>query len=44
VKEAVRGGLRKLHDEAHHNLYSSPHISSDEIKKNDMAGACSTHG
>jgi hypothetical protein len=44
VKEAVRRGMRKLHNEALHNLYSSPNISSDEIKENDMAGACSMHG
>jgi muramidase (phage lysozyme) len=38
-------GWRKLHNEQLHNLYSSPSIiKSDQVKKEEMCGACSTKG
>jgi hypothetical protein len=41
----VTGDWRKLHNEELHNLYSSPClIKSDQVKKDEMGGACSTNG
>ena len=42
--EVTREG-RKLHNEELNDLYSSLNIVSvDQIKKNEIVGACSTHG
>jgi hypothetical protein len=35
---------RKLHNEELNDPYSSPNVSGDQIKKNEMGGACSTCG
>jgi hypothetical protein len=35
---------RKLHNEHHHNLYMTPNFRNDQIKEDDMGGACSTQG
>jgi hypothetical protein len=44
-REEVAGYWRRLHNEGLHNLYGSSNIiTSDQIKKNEMSGACSTHG
>jgi hypothetical protein len=40
----MTGGWRKLHNEELHNVYSSPSIISDKVKKDEMGGACSTNG
>jgi hypothetical protein len=34
---------RRLHDEELHNLYASPNIISDQVRKNEMDGTCSKH-
>jgi len=39
-REKVGGAWRRLHNELH-NLYVSP---NDQIKEDEMGGACSTHG
>jgi len=36
--------LEKLHNEEVHNLYSSPNVVSDNIKEDEMARTCSSHG
>jgi hypothetical protein len=39
------GGWRKFHNEEVHNFYSSPlGYYDDQIKQDDMDGACSTQG
>jgi hypothetical protein len=44
-REEVTGEWRKLHNEELNNLYSSSKIVRViKIKKNKMAGACSTYG
>jgi hypothetical protein len=44
-RNEVIGGWRKLHNEELHKLYSSPSIiQNDEVKKDEMGGACSTTG
>jgi hypothetical protein len=40
----VTGGWRKLHNEELDNLYTSPGIISDQIKEDEMGGACGVHG
>jgi hypothetical protein len=41
----VAGGWRRLHNEELHNLYlSSNVIRVNQIKRDEMDGACSTHG
>jgi hypothetical protein len=32
-----------LHNEELHNLYASPNYQDDQIKENEMGGACNTH-
>jgi hypothetical protein len=39
-RDEVMGEWRKLHSGELHNLYSSP----DQIKENEVGGACGTHG
>jgi hypothetical protein len=44
IREEVTGGCRKLSDEVL-NLYFEPCIiKDDEMKKDEMSEACSTHG
>jgi len=44
-KDKMTGEWRKLLNEEHNDLYSSPNIfSHDKIKKNEMGGACSAYG
>jgi hypothetical protein len=44
-RDEVIGEWRRLHNEELYDLYCSPDIiSGDQIKKNDMGGACSMHG
>jgi hypothetical protein len=44
-RDEVTGEWRKLHSEELHNLYSSPNITEhDQIKENELGGACDTHG
>jgi hypothetical protein len=44
-RDEETGGLRKLHNEELHNLYSSSSIiRMMEVKKDEMGGACSTIG
>jgi hypothetical protein len=45
-RDEVTGGWRRLHNEELHNLYSSPSIVriANQIKKDEMGGACSTNG
>jgi hypothetical protein len=43
-RDEVAGGCRKLHNEELHNLYSSPNIKNDQVKKDEMGRACSTNG
>jgi hypothetical protein len=41
----VTGGWRKLHEEEHHNVYSSPSINkNDEVKDDEMGSVCSMNG
>jgi hypothetical protein len=43
-EEEVAGGWRRLHDKELHNLYASPNIfRDDQIKEDEMGGACSTY-
>jgi hypothetical protein len=34
---------RKLHNKELYDLYCSPNVPGDQIEKNEMGGACSTH-
>jgi hypothetical protein len=50
-RDGVTGKWRKLHNEELNDLYSSPNIIwvtkyylGDQIKKNEVGGACSTYG
>jgi len=43
-RDEVTGEQMKLHNEELNNLYCSPSIVSDKIKKNEMGGACGTCG
>jgi hypothetical protein len=43
-RDEVTGEWRRLHNEELNDLYSSPSIIRDEIKKNEMGGAYSTYG
>jgi hypothetical protein len=45
-RDEVTGKWRRLRNEELYDLYSSPNIyySWDEIKKNEMGGACGTYG
>jgi hypothetical protein len=46
-RDEETGGWRKLHNEELHKLYSSPSIISflnNQVKKNEIGGACSTNG
>jgi len=44
-REKIVGGCRRLHNEELHNLYASPSIiRSDQVKGDEMGGACSMHG
>jgi len=36
--------LRKLHKEELHDLYATPYYRGDEIKEDEMGGACGTYG
>jgi hypothetical protein len=40
-RDEVRGEWRKLHNEELNDLYTK-YYSGDQIKKNDMDGACNT--
>jgi hypothetical protein len=42
--EEVTGGGRKLRNEGLHDLYSMSKYLSDEIKEDEMHGACAMHG
>jgi hypothetical protein len=39
----VTGWCKKLRNLTFHKFYSSPNIISDQIKKDEMGGTCSTH-
>jgi hypothetical protein len=41
-RDEVTGEWRKLHNDEHYELFSSPYIIW-VIKKNEMGGACSTY-
>jgi len=41
--EELAGGWRRLHSEELHNLYASSHNISNQVKEDEMGGACSTH-
>jgi hypothetical protein len=44
-RDEVTGEWRRLHNEELNDLYSSQNIySGDQIKKNEVGGACSTWG
>jgi hypothetical protein len=44
-RDGVTGEWKRLHNEELNDLYSSPNINSgDQIKKNEVGGACSTYG
>jgi hypothetical protein len=44
-RDEVTGGLRKLHNEELHNLYSSRSIIRImKVKEDEMGRACSTNG
>jgi hypothetical protein len=43
-RDDVMGEWRKLHNGELHNLLSSPNTTPDQIKKNEVGGACGTHG
>jgi hypothetical protein len=40
-RDEETGGWRKLHNEDHHNLHSSPSIS--QVKEDETGRACSTN-
>jgi hypothetical protein len=42
-RNEVTGGQRKLHKEHLHNLYSLPNTVCDQIKEDEMCGACIKH-
>jgi hypothetical protein len=45
-RDEVTGDWRKMHNEELHNLYSSSSIIgySDQVKEDEIGGACSTNG
>jgi hypothetical protein len=43
-RDQVTGEWRKMHNGELHNLYSSPDIKADQIKENEVGGACGTRG
>ena len=43
-RDEVTGVWRKLHNEELNDLYCSPNIVRETIKKNEMGGACSAYG
>jgi hypothetical protein len=43
-RDEVTGEWRKLHNEELHNLYSPPDIIRQVKSRNEVGGACGTHG
>jgi len=43
-RDEVTGEWRKLHNEKLNDFYSYPILFGDQIRKNEMGGACSAHG
>jgi len=43
-RNKVTGEWRRLHNEEVNALYSYHYYSGDQIKKNELGGACGTHG
>jgi hypothetical protein len=44
-EDEITGEWRRLHKDEFYDLYSSPkYFSGDQIKKNEMDGACGTYG
>ena len=43
-RDKVTGDWMKLHNEELNDLFSSPSIFRDKIKKNKLGGACSAYG
>jgi hypothetical protein len=43
-RDEVTGKWRKLHNKEFYDLYSSPNIWGDQIKKNEMGGARGMYG
>ena len=44
VRTHCQGDWRKLHKEELHDLYATPYYKGDEIKEDEMGGACGTYG
>jgi hypothetical protein len=43
-RHAVTGEWRRLHNEELCDVYSSPNVVGEQIKKNKLSGICSTYG
>lgn len=43
-REKVTGGKKNLHNEEFCELYFSGCYSGDQVKKDEVGGACGTHG